>query len=90
MFEPALSWNKQYLFVNGVEIIKFRAKDFEIIPNVLCLGNVSKDFSASNMKITRLYGTVYDFSADYGAISVDDMFKNSQVFNKKHNIGQNT
>ena len=33
-----------YLFVNGVEIIKFKAKDSEIIPNVLCLGNVSKDF----------------------------------------------
>ena len=39
-----------YLFVNGVEIIKFNAKDSEIIPNVLCLRNVSKDFSASNMK----------------------------------------
>ena len=33
-----------YLFVNGVEIIKFKAKDSEIIPNVLCLGNVSKIF----------------------------------------------
>ena len=64
-----------YLFVNGVEIIKFRSKKFEIVLNVLCLGNVSKDFSASNMKITGLYGTVYDFNADYGAISVDDMLR---------------
>ena len=63
------------MFLNGVKIINFGAKDFEIIPNVLCIGNVSKDFSASNMKITRLYGTVYDFSADYGAISVDDMLR---------------
>ena len=39
-----------YLFVNGVEIIKFKAKDSEIIPNVLCLGNISKDFSARDMK----------------------------------------
>ena len=39
-----------YLFVNGVEIITFKAKDSEIIPNVLCLGNVSKDILASNMK----------------------------------------
>ena len=62
-----------YLFVNGVEIIKFKPKDFEIIPNVLCLGNVSKGFSASNMKKTGLYGTVYDFSVDYGAISVEDI-----------------
>ena len=59
--------------MNGVEIIKFKAKASKIIPNVLCLGNVSKDFSASNMKKTGLYGTIYDFSAAYGAISVDDI-----------------
>ena len=39
-----------YLFVNGIEIIKFKAKDSMIVPYSLCLGNVSKDFSASNMK----------------------------------------
>ena len=39
-----------YLFVNGTEIHKFKAKDSEIVPTNLCLGNVSKDFSASNMK----------------------------------------
>ena len=47
-----------YLFVNGVEIIKFKAKDSKIIPNALCWGNVSKDFSADNMKKNGLYGTV--------------------------------
>ena len=39
-----------YLFVNGVEVIKFKANDSEIILNVFCLRNVSKDFSSSNMK----------------------------------------
>ena len=39
-----------YLFVNGVEVIKFKANDSEIISNVFCLRNVSKDFSSSNMK----------------------------------------
>ena len=34
-----------YLFVNGTEIYKFAAKNSMIIPNNLCLGNVSKDFS---------------------------------------------
>ena len=29
-----------YLFVNGTEIIKFKAKDFEINPYPLCLGNI--------------------------------------------------
>ena len=61
------------MFVNGVEIIKFKAKDSEIIPNVLCLGNISKDFSARDVKKKGFYGTVYDFSVDYGAISVDDI-----------------
>ena len=39
-----------YLFVNGTEIHKFTVKDSEIVPSNLCLGNISKDFSASNMK----------------------------------------
>ena len=34
-----------YLFVNGKEIYKFKAKDSKILPYPLCLGNISKDFS---------------------------------------------
>ena len=73
-----------YLFENEVEIIKLKAKDSEIIPNVLCLGNFSKDFSASNMKKTGLYGTVYDFSVNYGAISVDNMLSIHKYLIKKN------
>ena len=32
-----------YLFVNGTEIYKFKAKNSEIVPNRLCLGKISKD-----------------------------------------------
>ena len=32
-----------YLFVNGKKIVKFKAKDSEILASPLCLGNVSKD-----------------------------------------------
>ena len=32
-----------YLFVNGTEIIKFKAKDSKITATPLCLGNISKD-----------------------------------------------
>ena len=39
-----------YLFVNGTEIIKFNAKDSEIVATPLCLGNISKDWSVDNMK----------------------------------------
>ena len=34
-----------YLFVNGTEIIKFKAKDSETVTSPLCLGNISKDWS---------------------------------------------
>ena len=32
-----------YLFVNGPEINKFKAKDSEIETSLLCLENISKD-----------------------------------------------
>ena len=39
-----------YLFVNDTEIFKFKAKDSEIVASLLCLGNISKDWSTDNMK----------------------------------------
>ena len=45
-----------YLFVNGTEIHKFKAKDSEVVPSPLCLGNISKDFSPDNMETTSLNG----------------------------------
>ena len=33
-----------YLFVNCTEVIKFKAKDSEIVANPLFLGNISEDF----------------------------------------------
>ena len=39
-----------YSFINGTEIIKFKAKNSEIVANPLCLGNISEDFSSANMK----------------------------------------
>ena len=32
-----------YLFVNGTEIYKFKAKDSEVVTSPLCLGNILKD-----------------------------------------------
>ena len=62
-----------YLFFNGTEIIKFKAKYSEISGYPLCLGNISKDRSVGNMKKTGLKGYVYDFSVDYDAIAVSDI-----------------
>ena len=64
---------KSYLFVNGTEMINFKAKDSNIVASPLCLGNISKDWSTGNMKKTGLTGYVYDFSADYNAVTVDDI-----------------
>ena len=33
-----------YLFVNGTEIYKFKAKDSEILVGPIYLGNISKDW----------------------------------------------
>ena len=62
-----------YLFVNGTEIIKFKAKDPKISAHPLCLGNISKDWSVGGMKKTGLIVYVYDVSVDYDAIAVSDV-----------------
>ena len=71
-----------YLF-NGTEIDKFKAKNSETVATPLCLGNISKDFSVDNMKQTGLNGYVYDFSADYDAIAVDDILDIHKYLMKK-------
>ena len=62
-----------YLLVNGTKFIKFKPKNSAIVASPLCLGNISKDWSTDNMKETGLTGYVYDFSADYNIITVDDI-----------------
>ena len=39
-----------YLFVNGTEIYKFKAKDSKILVCPICLRNISKDGSVDNMR----------------------------------------
>ena len=75
-----------YIFVNGVEIHKFNAKDSEINAIQLCLGNISKDFFVDNMKKTELNGYVYDFGVDYDAIAVDDIIDIHKYLMKKDDI----
>ena len=78
-----------YLFVNGTEIHKFKAKDSEIVASPLCLGNISKGFPVDNMKKAVLNGYVYDFSVDYDAIAVDDILDIHEYLMEKNNIVQN-
>ena len=74
------------MFVNGTEIIKFKAKDSEIVANPLCLGNISEDFSLANMKKTGLSGSVLDFSVDYGVTAVDDILDIHKYLMKENGI----
>ena len=75
-----------YLFVNGREIINFKAKDSNIVASPLCLGNISKDWSNDNMKKTGFTGYVYDFSADYNAVALDDIKDIHNYLMKKNDI----
>ena len=70
----------------GTEIHKFTAKDSEIVPNNLCLDNVSKKFSASKMKKSGFNGHIYNFSVDYDAIDVDDILSIHKYLMKKNDI----
>ena len=75
-----------YLFVNGTEIHKFKAKDSEIAATPLCLGNISKELSVDNMKKNRIKWYVYDFSLDYDAIAVDDILDIHKYLMEKNGI----
>ena len=67
--------DNSYLFVNGREIVKFKAKHSEIVPYPLCLAGISKD-----------YGYVYDFSVDYKAIANDKIHDIHAYLMKKKTI----
>ena len=77
-----------YLFANGTEIYKFKAKDSEIVAIPLCLGNISKDWSTDNRQYekTEFNGYVYDFSVDYDATDVDDIKDIHKYLMKKNNM----
>ena len=76
-----------YLLVNGTEIYKFKAKYSEIVASPLCLGNISKDWSADNRKKkTGFNGYAYDFSVDYDATDVDDIVDIRKYLMKKNNL----
>ena len=78
-----------YFFVNDTEIYKFKAKDSEIVASPLCLGNISKNWSADNMKITGYNGYVYDFSVDFDAVDADDIVHiHNHLMKRKHIVNE--
>ena len=44
--------DNSYLFVNGKQELKFKAKDDQIVKEILCLGNISDNWTNANAKKT--------------------------------------
>ena len=88
-FVLSLHYNgdNSYLFVNGIQELKFKTKNSEIQKNLLCLGNLSSDWSTTNSTKTSLHGNVYDFAVDYEPISgVKTIYNIHRYLMTKHNI----
>ena len=75
-----------YLFVNGKEVTKFKARDSEIKAKELALGSISTSLSNSDIEDNRLYGNIYDFSVDYSSITNDKILGIHMYLMKKNNI----
>ena len=72
-----------FLYVNAAKMYQFKAKDSEIKPYPLFLGNISKDFTINNMKQTGLKGFVKIFSVDYNPIDTNDVLDIHRYLMKK-------
>ena len=57
--------NNSYLYVNGNQGLKFKAKTDQLVKEKLCLGNLSDQWTTSESEETGLYGINYDFVVDY-------------------------
>ena len=73
-----------YLFVNGTEIHKFKAKGSEIVATPVCLRNISKNWSVDDMKKSGFNGYIYDFCVDYDAIVADNILDIYNYLMKKN------
>ena len=74
------------LFVNGKRELKFKAKDDQIVKEILCLGNIGDDWTAANAQKTGFGGEMYDFAADYTSTNIGDIYNIHRYLMKKHNI----
>ena len=76
-----------YLFVNGRQELKFKAKTDQLLKEKLCIGNLSDQWTASESEKTGIYGNIYDFLVDYQAIvGVGPIYDMHRYLMTKHNI----
>ena len=80
-------YDDSYLFVNGKQELKFKAKTGQLLMKNLCIGNLSDDWTTSESEKTGLYGNIYDFIADYKKVAdVKAIFDMHRYLMIKHDI----
>ena len=76
-----------YLFVNGRQELKFKAKTGQLVKEKLCKGNLSDKWTTSESEKPGVYGKFYDFVVDYEQISgVKAIYDMHRYLMTKHNI----
>ena len=88
-FVLSLHYNgdNSYLFVNGRQELKFKAKTDQLVKEKLCIGNLSDQWTMSESEKTGVYGKIYDFVVDYEQISgVKTIYDMHRYLIIKHNI----
>ena len=68
-FVLSYTGNNSYLYVNGNQELKFKAKTDQLVKEKLCLGNLSDQWTTSESEKTGVYGKIYDFVVDYEQIA---------------------
>ena len=75
-----------YLFVNGRQELKFKAKTDQLVKEKLCIGNLSDQWTASESEKTRLFGSIYDFEDYEQIVGVKAIYYMHRYLMTKHNI----
>ena len=88
-FVLSLHYNgdNSYLFVNWSQELKFKSSVDYMDRHLLCVGNISSDWSLTNSTKTGLYGNVYEFAVDYVPLSgIKTIYDIHRYLMKKHYI----
>ena len=79
--------DNSYLFVNGRQELKLKAKTDQLVKQKLWIGNLSYQWTTSESEKTGVYGRIYDSVVDYEQISgVKAIYDMHRYLITKHNI----
>ena len=79
--------NNSYLYVNGNQELKFKAKTDQLVKQKLCIGNLSDQWTTSESEKTGVHGGIYDFAVDYEQIAgVKAIYDMHRYLLTNHNI----